>query len=104
MESNDDMDRRSWHVGKEIPLAMLLGLLLQTAGVVWWAAGVSRDVQELIRRTSVQEVKTDALTKEIRDATAPSAVAAVQIQALFNQLGEVRGQLESVRTELSRRR
>jgi len=30
-----------WHVGKEIPLAMIGTLLLQTAFIVWWAASVT---------------------------------------------------------------
>jgi len=31
----------NWHVGKEIPLAMIGALLLQTACVIWWAASIS---------------------------------------------------------------
>lgn len=33
-------ERRSerWHVGKEIPIAVILGLLIQTVGLVWFAA------------------------------------------------------------------
>ena len=27
-----------WHVGKEIPLALIFALFVQTAGWVWWAA------------------------------------------------------------------
>ena len=97
-------DRRGWHVGKEIPLAMLVALLLQTAGVVWWASGVSRDVQELIRRIAIQELKVETMTKEMRDATTPSAVAAVQIQALFNQVSELRSQVEALRNDRNRNR
>lgn len=31
-------DRRSWHIGKEIPIAVILGLMVQTGGLIWFAA------------------------------------------------------------------
>ena len=42
----------SWHVGKEIPLAMLLTIFFQTGVGVWWAA--------------TQSAKTDYLTELVR--------------------------------------
>lgn len=30
-----------WHVGKEIPLVLLFGLVIQTGGWIWWAATLS---------------------------------------------------------------
>lgn len=30
--------RERWHVGKEIPIAVILGLLIQTGGLIWFAA------------------------------------------------------------------
>jgi len=36
-----------WHVGKEIPLAMITALVLQTFGVIWWAATLSTKVDNL---------------------------------------------------------
>lgn len=36
---------RSWRVGKEIPIATILVLLIQTAGVVWWAATISTELR-----------------------------------------------------------
>lgn len=37
----------SWHVGKEIPLAMLFAIFLQTAGAIWWAATMSAKLDDL---------------------------------------------------------
>lgn len=34
-----------WRVGKEIPIATIFVLLLQTAGVVWWAATISTELR-----------------------------------------------------------
>jgi hypothetical protein len=42
-----DENKEHWHVGKEIPLAMLLTMVAQTLGVVWWAATLSSKVEAL---------------------------------------------------------
>mgnify|MGYP000135482951 CR=1 FL=1 len=36
MEDKRSTDR--WHVGKEIPIAVILGLAVQTGGLIWFAA------------------------------------------------------------------
>lgn len=36
---------KTWHIGKEIPIATIVVLVLQTAGVVWWAASTSAEVR-----------------------------------------------------------
>lgn len=28
-----------WHVGKEVPLVLIAGMLLQTGTAIWWARG-----------------------------------------------------------------
>ena len=33
-----------WHLDKRVPLALILTIVLQTAGVVWWAAGIAAQV------------------------------------------------------------
>lgn len=39
--------RESWHVGKEIPLAMIFAIFMQTVGVVWWAATLAAKMDDL---------------------------------------------------------
>ena len=51
-----------WHVGKEIPLAMIFGLLFQTAGVIWWAASLSGKIDSLAEH--VAELKSDKRLQE----------------------------------------
>jgi hypothetical protein len=45
--------RDRWHVGKEIPIAMIAALFIQTGGWVWWAA--------------TQSAKLDTLTNMVSD-------------------------------------
>jgi hypothetical protein len=42
-----------WHVGKEIPIALIAMLLIQSAGAIWWAA--------------TQSAKMDALTAMVTE-------------------------------------
>ena len=51
-----------WHVGKEIPLAMIFALLFQTAGVIWWAASLSGKIDSLAEQ--VAELKSDKRLQE----------------------------------------
>lgn len=53
-----------WHVGKEIPLALIVMLFLQTGGWVWWAATQSAKLDEIARAVGKFEMgqytKSDA--------------------------------------------
>ncbi len=42
-------EKQKWHIGKEVPLATIVVLLLQTAGALWWAAQVAAKVEYLER-------------------------------------------------------
>ncbi len=45
-------DEQGWRVGKEIPVATIVVLLLQTASALWWAASVTADIR-YVRETQV---------------------------------------------------
>ena len=51
-----------WHVGKEIPLALIFILILQTGGWVWWAATQSAKLDYLASMMS--EFKSAQYTRE----------------------------------------
>lgn len=47
------MERRAqetWHVGREIPIALLVAFIIQTGGIVWWAATFQADFKNLVRQ------------------------------------------------------
>ena len=52
MPSHDDAEapgseNRFWHLDRGIPLAMIVGMILQTGTVVWWAAHLDSRVGNL---------------------------------------------------------
>jgi hypothetical protein len=42
-----------WHLDKRVPLALILALIGQTAGMVWWASGLSHRVDQHERQITV---------------------------------------------------
>ncbi len=38
-----------WHLDKRVPVALLLAIVIQTVGAVWWAASLSARVDALER-------------------------------------------------------
>lgn len=64
-----------WHVGKEIPLSLVLGLVIQTAVLAGWAQGVSSKVDKAIEslaefrqeRYTQGDARRDFTSLQIRD-------------------------------------
>lgn len=73
--SGDDDSR--WHLDKRVPLALILTLLIQTAGALWWAANINARVIQLeiqasasapqIERIVRLETKMDAISSGLAD-------------------------------------
>jgi hypothetical protein len=59
--ASDDRAER-WHIGKEIPLAVLLMLFIQTGGGIWWLAQVSAKIDYAI--ATMEEFKRERYTRE----------------------------------------
>jgi hypothetical protein len=57
-----DNEKERWHIGKEIPLAVLLMLFIQTGGGIWWLAQVSAKIDYAI--STMEEFKRERYTRE----------------------------------------
>lgn len=61
----DGVDRRAherWHVGKEVPIAVLFTLIVQTAGGIWWLAQLSAKIDAAIG--TLAEFRIERYTRE----------------------------------------
>jgi len=47
IDEERDVDRRTWHVDKTIPLAIITAIAAQTFGAVWWFANLSAKVDNI---------------------------------------------------------
>ena len=54
---------KTWVVDRHIPVATIFALALQTAAIVWWAAGMAQRVQELEAKVSGMTGYSDRLTR-----------------------------------------
>jgi hypothetical protein len=58
-EHFDGIERRShsepWHLDRKVTIAMILAILTQTAGIVWSAAQITKDVEDSKKRITTLE-------------------------------------------------
>ena len=70
-EKDDKQDRSDrsdrWHVGREIPIATIIVLILQTAGVIWWAASTSAKVDFMRESTVAAQIVQTAVDRKQDD-------------------------------------
>ncbi len=53
-----------WHVGKEIPIAVVAAIGIQTMGIVWWSAKIDSRVTHLEANHQVFERRMDKREEE----------------------------------------
>lgn len=102
-----DAPESSWHLDKRIPVALLLGVLGQGAGGIWWMSSLQSRVAHL--ETSVPalaaadaETGRDVRSIGLQIARLEERVAA-QIQAQTLQLQAIAAQLGAMSASLPRR-
>lgn len=57
----DVFDSR-WHVGREIPLALIAALLIQTGGGIWWASTMTSKLDTALQ--TLAEFRAERYTKD----------------------------------------
>ena len=57
-----------WHVGKEIPLALIFAIIVQTGGWIWWAATLSTKVEDLSLQIAALSADKYTATDAKKDA------------------------------------
>lgn len=61
----DGVDRRApqrWHVGKEMPLTLLIAIIVQTGGGIWWLAQLSAKIDNAI--ATLSEFRVERYTRD----------------------------------------
>lgn len=57
-----DNDNR-WHLDRRVPIALVVALLAQTGGFVWWAATLTIRVEQLEQSSAGISARADRLTR-----------------------------------------
>jgi len=74
-----------WHLDKQIPLALLGAILIQTGAAFWWASSISERVAML-----------ETWRNDTKGLTADLAV-------VKSQIGDIKGMLSRIETRLPSR-
>lgn len=89
---------RQWVIDKHIPVALIVMLMMQTGGALWWAASISGRVDVLERQT------TAGATAVVATATASATLSErlVKLETKFDgaieSLTEIKALLRQVPT------
>jgi len=73
---------KGWHVGREIPLALVVTVLLQTFAAVWWASSISKIVDQQQNMIMRQQHDIDGLIVGAKERSILIARAEEQLKAL----------------------
>ena len=77
-----------WHLDKRVPVAIIFALLVQSAGVVWWASNIASRQGQVEARVAVHEQQINAM----RDTAANAAVS----------LGRIEENVDALRNDIER--
>lgn len=56
-------DDRHWHLDKRVPIALIFTIIVQTAGLVWWASSLTERVNTLERRADASAPQAERITR-----------------------------------------
>lgn len=82
--------QEKWHVGKEIPIALIFAIIIQTGAGMWWAATVTTKIDDLSYQ--VAAINADKYTKT--DAQKDGALYMTQISDLKNRIDHIDQKIE----------
>lgn len=83
-------EKESWHVGKEIPIAMIFTIALQTAGLIWWAATITSKVDSLSYQ--VASLTEDKYTQH--DAIRDQALASERLNNMKQSVDQLKEEMK----------
>jgi hypothetical protein len=63
MTEDDRVYEQSWHLDRKVPIALILAIIFQTAGIIWFAAGIYHRIETLERDAIARGPQGDRLTR-----------------------------------------
>ena len=89
-EDEEKKHTRQWHVGKEIPIAVVGAIVLQTVGVVWGAATLSARVDYIEKsETATHAVQATVDRRQDEEARRSEDRVIVQLDKINVKLDRV---------------
>lgn len=54
---------QSWHLDRKVPIALILAIVMQTAGIIWFAAGIYHRVETLEKEAMSGRPNAERITR-----------------------------------------
>lgn len=78
-------DDNNWHLDKKVPVSLIMAIIAQTAGFIWWGATTQEKVAVLKERLDAIAPNSDRLTRvEVKVDTVQQSINRIE--------GYIRGQ------------
>jgi len=77
-----------WHLDRRVPIAMIVAIFMQTAGIVWWASNMDARLEQ------VEKEQTRRQTQESR-----LVALEVRLQAISENIVAMRRSLEMLTSD-----
>jgi hypothetical protein len=58
-----DQSDTQWHVDRKVPIAVIIAIVAQTGGFIWWGAKADERLTTLERRVETSAPQADRLTR-----------------------------------------
>lgn len=91
-------DLESWHLDKRVPVGIILAIVLQTAGLVWWASKMDSRIASLEdadRRADQIHAMTEAKLEGLRTDRERLVKIETQIEQMARSIGRIEAKLDS---------
>ena len=84
----------AWHLDKKVPLAFIVTILLQTAGIVWWGSSISERMNSVEREQQDQRAVVTVLRESLQ--TRGERIAALEAgqRAILDALRRIDSKLD----------
>ena len=77
--NGEEPSELQWHLDKRVPIAVISTLLIQSAAILWWAAGVSFRIDQLEKSDIARSTQADRIVR-----------VETRLDAVFMSLDEIK--------------
>ena len=82
------MGQEHWHLRKEIPVALIFAIFVQTAGALWWAASMTERMDQIERRMEGAAIRSQNVDNLVAQQATQIAVLVERIDTQNRRIQE----------------
>ena len=75
------MAAEQWHLDKRVPIALILAIVVQTSGAIWWASSMTERMGQIERRMDSEAAQSQNVENLVASQATQIAVLVERIEA-----------------------